>query len=148
MQFELDVLKSEQTFHFDYFQAEQISLPLTAEPSPTCFMYTNYLLKTVSFASPEEAVASLLPCFWVYREVGKNLIISSKITTNPYQAWIALYASDQFNYSVEAAIAITNELGAIASEKIQTKMISAFLRSTQLECLFWESAYHLEKWQI
>ena len=35
-----------------------------------------------------------------------------------------------------------------SAEELKKKMIAAFVRSTQLELYFWESAYHLEKWLI
>jgi thiaminase/transcriptional activator TenA len=115
--------------------------------SPACFMYTNYLLKTVALASVEEAVASLLPCFWVYQEVGKN-IAATQQPNNPYQDWIELYAGEQFSISVNKAIHIANDLGNNASNHIKEKMIAAFIRSTELEWLFWDHAYHQKEWII
>ena len=108
-------------------------------------MYTNYILKMASLASVEEAVACLLPCFWVYRDVGQK-IASTTTKNNPYQDWITLYASEPFNQSVEAIIRITNELGSTASKTIQDKMCTAFVQSTQLEWLFWDGAYHQKSW--
>ena len=141
LQFALEAIKSEKNLHDKYITATA----LTNEQSPACFMYTNYLLKTASLATVEEAVASLLPCFWVYREVGKNISLQQK-PNNPYQDWIELYASDEFALSVNSAIDITTALGDTASDLIKEKMIAAFKRSTQLEWLFWNSAYYQETW--
>ena len=99
-----------------------------------------------SLASVEEAVACLLPCFWVYRDVGKKIAaLASK--NNPYYDWITLYASEEFNQSVDAIVQITNELGNTASKAIQDKMCAAFVQSTQLEWLFWDGAYHQKPWR-
>jgi thiaminase/transcriptional activator TenA len=142
IQFSLEAIQAERSLHAKY-----IGTMPTQEQSPACFMYTNYLLRMASLASVEEALASLLPCFWVYREVGMTIARNQR-ANNPYHEWIALYSSEQFDSSVRSAIAITSELGNAASEPAKEKMISAFVRSTQLEWLFWDSAYRQEKWLI
>jgi thiaminase/transcriptional activator TenA len=147
MKFSLEAIQAERNYYLNYIEKNALDSPLIQEQSPACFMYTNYLLKTATLAPVEEAVASLLPCFWIYREVGTKMAKEQK-NDNPYHEWIALYASDQFDASVKAAIAITNQLGELASLSIQDKMVSAFVRSTQLEWLFWDSAYRQETWSI
>ena len=141
LQFSLNAIQAEQDLHQNYKNDETIK-----QQSPACFMYTNYILKMASLASVEEAVACLLPCFWVYRDVGQK-IASIATQDNPYQDWITLYASEPFNQSVEAIIQITNELGSTASQTIQDKMCTAFVQSTQLEWLFWDGAYHQTSWR-
>ena len=147
IQFSLEAIKAERSLHLNYFHENNLTDISLIVQSPACFTYTNYLLKTATLAPVEEAVASLLPCFWVYREVGKNISLKQS-TNNPYKDWIALYSSDQFDLSVKLAIDITNELADSASDTTKEKMIAAFVRSTQLEWLFWESAYTQEKWLI
>jgi len=148
IQFSLEAIKAERSLHSQYLEKNTLLKIPAIEQSPACFMYTNYILKTASLASIEEAVASLLPCFWVYREVGKNISLKQNAKNNPYKEWIALYSSDQFDVSVNSAINITIELGNVASDAIKEKMISAFVKATKLEWLFWNSAYHQEEWLI
>jgi len=145
MQFALSAIRAERDLHLNYLRKHQGSSLIKVEQNQACFMYTNYLLRMASTASVEEAVASLLPCFWVYREVGKK-IAQAKSENNPYEGWIDLYSGEQFDFSVKLAIDITNALSKITSDEIKRKMISAFVRSTQLEWHFWESAYTQEKW--
>lgn len=137
-------ITAERQLHGKYINKNISSI----EPSPTCFAYVNYLLRTVSTASIEEAVACLLPCFWIYQEVGTYIANLCDYSSNPYREWIQLYSSKEFASSVEAAISITNELGFDSSITVQNKMIAAFMRSTQFEWLFWDSAYHIEKWKV
>lgn len=146
MQFAFQAVQAEREIHQTYL-GEQASKEIL-EQNPACFAYTNYLLKMASMASVEEAVASLLPCFWVYREVGKQMAVSGIASDNPYQNWIAMYSGESFNASVVSAIQITNELGGITSDTMQEKMISAFYKSTQLEKLFWDDAYHQQQWKV
>ena len=149
IQFTLGAIQAEQTLHAEYIHNHRQKQMIFAnsEPGPACFMYSNYLLKTVSLASIEEAIACLLPCFVVYHDVGKKML-SHQHQAHPYHDWIALYAGEDFEASVLTAIQITNELGDAASIPLKEKMTTAYIRSTQLEWKFWHSAYHQEQWLI
>jgi thiaminase/transcriptional activator TenA len=146
-EFAQGALTAERQLHLDYLKTHH-TLPYKAEPSPACFMYTNFLLKIANSASVEESVASLLPCFWIYHEVGKKIAKTHQALNHPYATWITTYASMEFEQSVNKAIASLNTLGKLTSIHNQQKMLSAFIRSSQLEWMFWESAYHLEKWPV
>lgn len=148
IEFALGAIKAERDLHINYLQKHEGLHSNSIEQNPTCFMYTNYLLKMASTASVEEAVASLLPCFWIYQEVGRQILQAQADRNNPYRNWIDLYAGTEFELSVQTAIEIVNELGASASIDIQKKMVTAFARSTQLEWLFWDSAYKQEAWPL
>ncbi len=147
MQFALGAIEAENQLHLDFLADHKVSNLAAHRQSPACFMYTNYLLKIASLASVEEAVASLLPCFWIYSEVGKKIAAMEIISNNPFQDWIDLYASDAFAGSVESAIDTVNMLGQQASETIKNNMLSAFIKATELEWLFWDSAYALQEWR-
>ncbi len=118
-----------------------------AEPSPTCLGYVNFLIATAHQASIEEAVAAVLPCFWVYEEVG-NAIHERAAAGNPYRAWIDAYASEEFAAAVRRVIGITDRLALHASPKVAAGMTRAFMRSVQYEWLFWDSAYTRERWPV
>ncbi|GAB5468209.1 MAG: thiaminase II [Rhodospirillales bacterium] len=118
-----------------------------AEPSPATLTYTKYLLATAHGDAFEVAVAAVLPCFWVYREVG--LAIAAKAAGgNPYQAWIDTYAGEAFGAAVERQIAIADRLAADAPSRTVAAMHKAFARCTRLEWMFWDSAYRMEGWPI
>lgn len=141
IQFALEAINEERLLHSLYLPAYQ-SLH---EQNPSCFLYTNYLLRMAALSPVEEAVASLLPCFYIYHAVGKKMAAQSH-KNNPYQEWIDLYSSTAFETSVQKAIACTNKLGNQATEKQKEAMIKAFMRATQLEWQFWESMYAEEQW--
>ena len=143
--FSLNAIHAESDLHRS-FLAERAPLPV--EQSPACFMYTAYLYKMAATAAVEEAVASLLPCFWVYREVGKIIFRDHAAENNPYAQWIQFYNSEQFDQSVTAAISVTNEVSAEASDSLREKMLFAFMKATQLEWVFWDSAYRQEQWLV
>src|SRR5262249_33648942 len=115
--------------------------------SPACHHYVSYLIAT-AFAEPYEVLlGALLPCFWIYAEVGRD-IHSRAAAANPYQAWIDTYAGEDFQEAVQRTIAAADEVAATASESLRERMQAAFARATQLEWIFWDSAYRLEQWPV
>ncbi|WP_342220736.1 TenA family protein [Rickettsiella endosymbiont of Miltochrista miniata] len=147
MQFAMNALKAERDLHNNILKKYAATPPTIHKQSHFCFMYTNYLLRMASTAPVEEAVASLLPCFWVYQQVGQRAY-NKKIPNNPYQAWIDLYSSHEFNHSVDRMIATLNDLAIHASIPCQQKMLSAFRQATLCEWQFWQGAYIQQTWPI
>lgn len=117
------------------------------DKSPACFAYTHFLLSTAANASYPVACAALLPCFWIYREVGLHIHARADVP-NPYQDWIDTYAGEDFSRSVDRAIALTERAAETASESERKRMRKAFTESTRLEWMFWDSAYRLEAWPV
>ena len=139
----------ERALHEGFFKDYGISAAeaAAAEPSPTCAHYTHYLLGVAYNAPYEVSVAALLPCFWIYWEVGKHLLETAK-PDNPYQAWIDTYADEAFAEGVRKVIAIGDRMAAAASPATRDEMTRAFLRAARLEWMFWDSAYRLERWPV
>ncbi len=139
----------ERALHEGFFEKFGVaaSEAAKAEPSPTCIGYTNFLLSVAHQSSYEELVAAVLPCFWIYWDVG-NRIAKEARDDNPYQAWINTYSDPGFGEAVEAVIAITDRAASAATGERQDAMLKAFKRSTQYEWMFWDSAYRLEAWPV
>ena len=107
--------------------------------------YTNFLLARTLCDSVEIGVAAVLPCFWVYLDVGQYIAKNAE-ANNPYSRWIATYASDEFEKSVREVIAIFDELAQNSSTEIRAKMLEVFEMSCIFEWRFWNDAYNLEKY--
>ena len=43
-------------------------------------------------------------------------------------------------------IAISDQVAVTASPTVREQMLQAFVRAAQLEWMFWDSAYRLERW--
>ncbi len=114
-------------------------------PSPACEQYVSYLLATAATRGVGEAVAALLPCFWVYRDVG-HAIHAVAAPDNPYRAWIDTYRSEHFDASVTAMCALADRLAATAAPAEVARMRAAFAKSTLLEWMFWTSAWTGQDW--
>lgn len=117
----------------------------TAEPSPTSLAYTTFLVATAATRPFGETVAALLPCFWVYWDVGRR-IAATTAPDNPYQPWIDTYADQGFGEATQAVIEIADAAAARTSETERSAMGRAFHRSIRFEWMFWDSAYRREAW--
>jgi thiaminase/transcriptional activator TenA len=140
----LEAVAVEQALHGQYLS--QFGSDATqAEPSPDCLGYTSFLLATAYHEPWEVLMAAVLPCFWIYWDVG-NTIAREAAPENRYRAWIDTYSDEAFGNAVRAVIAATDSAAAGASDAVRLRMMTAFIRSTQYEYLFWDGAYQLRRW--
>src|SRR2546427_1845290 len=128
----------ERALHGSFFARYGITPAMFAQTplSPACQHYVSYLLATCYAEPYEVALGALLPCFWIYAEVGRD-IHARAAPNNPYQAWIDTYAGEDFHDAVRATIAATDEAASGASASLRARMHAAFTRATQLEWIFW-----------
>lgn len=137
----------ERSLHADFFarfgigQDDFAATPL----SPACHHYCSFLMATAYGEPYPVALAAILPCFWVYAEVGRD-IHSRAAPSNPYQAWIVTYAGEEFHEAVRGVIATTDKAAARAGGAEVAAMHVAFTRAMQLEWMFWDSAHRLVDW--
>ena len=146
MGFAHGVFTVERQLHESYFQ--EYGESLDAEAAPACFAYTRFLLAAATTETHSVAAAALLPCFWVYREVGNEIVrrASTGLGANPYARWIEMYSGEGYDESVTRAIEVVETLGQEAQEPERVAMQRAFERSARLEWMFWDSAYRMEQW--
>jgi len=142
-----ETLSFERQLHEDIFNKYQISSQQISrtEPSPEAFAYTNFLVATAYSRPFAESMAALLPCYWIYWEVGKEL--EKNGSKNPvYQSWIETYSSQEYGESVQAVLDIFNEVAQDSSPDRLMRMKKNFRRSTRYEWMFWDSAYYGRPW--
>ncbi len=135
-------LIAEQEVVHSFFR-HTFNLQETGKLTPATLSYTSYLLQVSSIAPVEIAIASVLPCFWVYKIVGQSIAQNTDMESqNPYQKWIETYSGKEFSDSVERAISIFDKVALSASNKIRGFMLDAFYKSTVLEWHFWNDSYN------
>jgi thiaminase (transcriptional activator TenA) len=117
----------------------------TTEMAPVTLAYTSYLLATVHGGSYAEGVAAVLPCYWIYWEVGKHLV--RRGSSDPrYQQWIATYGGPEFGAIVQEVLDVTDRLGARLEPAERTRAGRHFRVTTRYEWMFWEMGYRQERW--
>jgi len=143
----LEAVAVEQALHEQYLAAFGVDAaqPGAAEPSPDCLGYTSFLLATAYHEPWEVLVAALLPCFWIYWDVG-NTVSARAAADNPYRAWIDTYSDAAFGAAVRTVIGIADRAAAGATAGVRERMMDAFVRSSQYEWLFWDGAYQQRGW--
>lgn len=141
-----DTISVEQALHESFLK--EIESPFQSEASPSCLLYTSFMHKQFANASLEVAMASVLPCFWIYKEVGDYILANQVQSANPYQEWINTYGGEEYGKAVESAISICDELASHCTEEQRSNMTDAFKMCSKMEWMFWESAYRLEKWSV
>ena len=114
-------------------------------PTPVCEHYVSFLVAKAATCGVAEAVAALLPCFWIYRDVGRAIHAQAD-ADNPYRAWIETYAGADFDAAVDAACKLADRLADRAGAAERGLMQAAFAKSSLLEWMFWDSAWNLRAW--
>lgn len=146
MGFATGTIEVEKALHEDFInQLKEFSKPVK---SPTCSLYTGYLSEVNQFHSLEVALGAVLPCFWIYKEVGDYLLEISELSENPYKKWINTYGGEDFATSVSQAIEITESFAQATSQDVRAEMTKAFLKTSKMEWMFWDSAYRMEQWPV
>lgn len=142
-------LKVEKTLHESFFKDFGLTPDAVAATplSPTNLAYTSYLL-AVAHAGPfHEAVAAVLPCYWIYWEVGKALERSG--SRDPlYARWIGTYASEEFGSVVREVLACVDALAAELREPERDRMARHFVTTSRYEWMFWDMGWRREAWPV
>ena len=159
----------ELELHNSFFKEWNIDAPDASasddpmQQMPNCLLYTSYMKRVVATESYAQGLAVLLPCFWVYMHVGHVMLklrttldryTESKTKRKPqYDAWIDMYAGDEFEKEVKDFIAMVNA----ECERVQTdneanskeifeRMQQHFVMGCKLEHMFWDQASTCLEW--
>jgi thiaminase/transcriptional activator TenA len=114
---------------------------------PTTLAYTSYLLRACHQGSFAEGVATVLPCYWIYAEVGAALLARS--SPDPlYARWIATYGAEEFARIVADVLAVVDRAGAAAGPAERDAMRGHALTTARYEWMFWDAAWRREAWPL
>jgi hydroxymethylpyrimidine/phosphomethylpyrimidine kinase/hydroxymethylpyrimidine kinase/phosphomethylpyrimidine kinase/thiamine-phosphate diphosphorylase len=115
------------------------------EPSAITRAYTRHFLNAGRARRYEELIAAVLPCYWVYQDVGDRLNREHNRVDHPYRNWLAAYSDPRFETSTLSARAIVAhhvERAAMrGDEGLIARMYDAFLASCEYERDFFDQAY-------
>jgi thiaminase (transcriptional activator TenA) len=115
------------------------------KPAPTAYAYTSHMYRAAHFGGFGDIIAAILPCYWLYHEVGEHLKLCSP--DEPiYREWIAAYGGEWFGELVKEQINRLDEIADKAGEEEKERMRELFTISSIYELQFWEMAFSFEKW--
>ena len=144
-----NALRVERSLHEGFFQ--QLGLTpdaVAATPlAPVNQAYTSYLLAVAYGAPFHENVAALLPCYWIYWEVGKALEQAG--SPEPlYTRWIATYAAEEFGAVVRAVLAVIDTMAARLGPAERDAMKRHAVTTSRYEWMFWDMGHRRERWPV
>lgn len=140
-------LRVERSLHEGFFREFGLTPEAVAATplAPTNLAYTHYLLAVAYGAPFHEALGALLPCYWIYWEVGKQLTRAGSPNVL-YARWIETYGSEEFGAVVAAVLQATNALAAQIGDAERAAMRRHFVATSRYEWMFWDMGYRCEQW--
>ncbi|NUL44589.1 bifunctional hydroxymethylpyrimidine kinase/phosphomethylpyrimidine kinase [Cellulosimicrobium funkei] len=110
--------------------------------SPVTSAYTDFLLATTLGEDRAVGAAAVLPCFWLYAQVGGG--IPDVPADHPYAAWLDTYRDPGFVTAVQGALEQVELELASASPSVRAAAARAYLIACLHELEFFEQATRLE----
>jgi len=146
----LGAVEVERTFHASFGNSLGLSRKELDEvpKGPITQAYIAHLQSVARSGSLGEIVAAILPCYWIYGEVGRRLYRNRPRKPKVYRQWIETYASEAFWRPVREQIQLMNRLGKAAGTGERKVMTAHFILSSRYEFMFWEQAYRLDHWPV
>lgn len=139
------MLDMEIGMYLDFCQQWGIALEevKNTPESPATIAYSRYILDAAMSGSLAELYAAIAPCLMGYGEIGKRIKEQGFVAGNPYQIWIDVFASDEFQAITAQNEAHINELLADASPTQADKFQRLFNTASRMETNFWQMALDL-----
>jgi thiaminase (transcriptional activator TenA) len=116
-----------------------------APMAPVTYAYTNHFRVAVAKGTFAEGLAALLPCYWIYQEVGRELVRKGS-KRSLYQKWIDNYSGEEYANSVRQVLAMYNAEAPKLTAAQRARCRELFVLSARYEYLFWDMAWREERW--
>jgi thiaminase/transcriptional activator TenA len=114
---------------------------------PTTSAYTSYLLAIAYGGTFADGLAAVLPCYWIYADVGAELV--KRGSPDPrYQRWIEAYAGDEYQSIVAEVLALADDVGRTLRAAEEARARGHFATTTRYEWMFWDAAWRREVWPV
>lgn len=149
----LNTLAVEKALHQQYAVrfgmsvAEMARVPM----SPTNYAYTRHLLHISATGSLAALITSVLPCAWIYAEVGRHFTATlggPPAPDHPFAEWIATYSAPEFEAVGAWLRERLNLRAALLPEPELAALEDIFLTSSRYEWMFWDAAWRQEAWPV
>lgn len=119
--------------------------------SQACLGYISYLTAVAATEPYSVATAAVLPCFWIYADVGRRLASSAREVlsadpSHPYAQWVTTYDAEEFHAAVATARELVDTAANTATDAQREAMTEAFVIASRYELLFWDTALNPQHW--
>lgn len=109
-------------------------------PSPITMGYTNFLRASAAGDDYVVGAAAILPCYWLYEEVGA-VLSSQNHVDHPYAEWLSMYGGEEFAAEVARSLAEVERAFEAASPAQRVCAARAYLSACVYEREFFDQAH-------
>ncbi|QTX04291.1 bifunctional hydroxymethylpyrimidine kinase/phosphomethylpyrimidine kinase [Agromyces archimandritae] len=114
-------------------------------PNAVNTAYLDHLVASAARGGYAELIAAVLPCFWIYDDLGRRLIAgdlgpAARSPEHPYADWLAMYGDPAFEITTRQAIDTVMAVASRSTPEVRGRMLRAFRRSAECELAFF--AFH------
>lgn len=109
-------------------------------PSPITMGYTNFLRASAAGDDYVVGAAAILPCYWLYEEVGA-VLSSQNHADHPYAEWLSMYGGEEFAADVARSLAEVERAFEAASPAQRVRAAQAYLSACVYEREFFDQAH-------
>lgn len=109
-------------------------------PSPITMGYTNFLRASAAGDDYVVGAAAVLPCYWLYEEVGA-VLSSQNHADHPYAEWLSMYGGEEFAAEVARSLAEVEGAFEAASPAQRVRAAQAYLSACVYEREFFDQAH-------
>ncbi|MBX6351889.1 MAG: thiaminase II [Thermoflavifilum sp.] len=137
--------EAEHQLHETFFGMLGVQRGPDFVPAPAAYRYATHLLAVAAEGDFGEILAAILPCYWLYWEIGERL--KDAQPNHPiYDKWIRTYGDEWYGELVREQIERLNACADTSDDAARTRMRRHFLISSQYELEFWNIGWTLEGW--
>lgn len=116
----------------------------SAPPSTVTTAYLDHLRSVAFGGDYAELIAAVLPCFWLYTDLGERLHAGefgayAHDPAHPYATWLATYADPAFAAATAQAVQYVTQTAAAAGPTTRARMRAAFVASSRHEREFFRA---------
>ena len=143
--FKIESMLKEQYFGQFGIDVEEA---LRSQMAPTCMAYVDHLIRYTHGGSCAEALATILPCGWIYVEIGHHFTTGRTIPDDHvYKSWLMTYAVPEFREMVNWWFSLLDEAAAGLTDAGKLHVQDIFLASCRYEWMFWDMGWGGEEWK-
>lgn len=120
------------------------------ELTPSNRAYQNHMKSSAYQGSLVESLGAILPCPWLYIELGQKLLEELKEIpdSHPYADWLRMYSDEGFNEYMNEILSRFQRFADSCDSADRDRAKEAFLVSCRYEWMFWDQAWTRQAWPV
>ncbi|RNE49122.1 bifunctional hydroxymethylpyrimidine kinase/phosphomethylpyrimidine kinase [Corynebacterium alimapuense] len=129
-------ITTEAALHREWLGDREVS---SSGASPVTMAYTDFLVASAAVEDYVVAAAAVLPCYWLYAEIGMALL-ADDYPDHPYHQWLGTYSGSEFLDAAQAAIERVEKALEQASPPQRQAAMESYLTACIHEQEFFDQA--------